>query len=121
MEISDYGFEEAEKYFDELWNSAIPITETEIEKTRLIDNIREKTLLKSIHPFDAYMFVVKTWLDSFYKHDSGCYISLLLEKKGYKPSKYQIDAVTQALSIIEDNGGVILADVVGLGNPSSLL
>lgn len=115
VEISDYGFEEAEKYFDELWSSAIPITETEIEKTRLIHNIREKTLLKSIHPFDAYMFVVKTWLDSFYKQESGRYISLLLEKKGYKPFKYQIDAVTQALSIIEENGGVILADVVGLG------
>lgn len=115
VEISDYGFEEAEKYFDELWNSAIPITETNIEKTKLIENIKEKTLLKSIHPFDAYMFVVKTWLDSFYKHESGRYISLLLEKKGYKPFKYQIDAVTQALSIIEENGGVILADVVGLG------
>lgn len=115
VEISDYGFEKAEKYFDDLWNTAIPITETDIEKNRLIENIRDKTLLKSIHPFDAYMFVVKTWLDSFYKHESSRYISLLLEKKGYKPFKYQIDAVTQALSIIEDNGGVILADVVGLG------
>ena len=115
VEISDYGYEEAEKYFDELWSSAIPITETDIEKARLIENIREKTLLKSIHPFDAYMFVVKTWLDSFYKQESSHYISILLEKKGYKPFNYQIDAVTQALSIIEENGGVILADVVGLG------
>jgi len=115
VEISDYGFEEAEKYFDELWDLAIPITESDAHKTRLVDNLREKTLLKSIHPFDAYMFVVKTWLDSFFKHESGRYISLLLEKKGYKPYKYQIDAVTQAMSIIEENGGVILADVVGLG------
>lgn len=115
VEISDYGTEEAEKYFDELWRVAIPITEAEIEKTRLIENIREKTLLKSIHPFDAYMFVVKTWLDSFYKHESDRYISILLEKKGYLPFKYQIDAINQALSIIEENGGVILADVVGLG------
>ncbi len=115
VEISDYGFEEAEKYFDGLWDSAIPITETDIEKTRLINNIREKTLLKSVHPFDAYMFVVKTWLDNFYKQESGRYISLLLENKGYKAFRYQIDAVTQALSIIEENGGVILADVVGLG------
>lgn len=115
VEISDYGFEEAEKYFDELWNSAIPITDNEDEKNRLIYNIRERTLLKSIHPFDAYMFVVKTWLDSFYKYESDRYISLLLKKKGYTPYKYQVDAVTQALSIIEENGGVILADVVGLG------
>lgn len=115
VEISDYGFEEAEKYFDELWNSAIPITDNEDEKNRLIYNIRERTLLKSIHPFDAYMFVVKTWLESFYKYESDRYISLLLKKKGYTPYKYQVDAVTQALSIIEENGGVILADVVGLG------
>ena len=115
VEIADYGFVEAEKYFDDLWGSAIPITETDVEKTRLLDNITEKTLLKSVHPFDAYLFVVKTWLDSFYKHESSRYISLLLEKKGYKPYKYQIDAVTQALSIIHENGGVILADVVGLG------
>lgn len=115
VEISDYGFDEAEKYFDELWASAILITEKDIEKTKLIDNIKEKTLLKSIHPFDAYMFVVKTWLDSFSKQESGRYVTLLLEKKGYKPFKYQIDAVTQALGIIEENGGVILADVVGLG------
>jgi superfamily II DNA or RNA helicase/HKD family nuclease len=115
VEISDYGYNEAEQYFEELWESSIPITEDNAEKQRMIDNLNNKTLLKSIHPFDAYMFVVKTWLDAFYKQESGRFINLLLEKKGYKPYKYQIDAVTQALSIIEDNGGVILADVVGLG------
>lgn len=115
VEISDYGYEEAEKYFDELWKSAIPITENDVEKQRLIDNIQNKTLLKLIHPFDAYMFVVKTWLDSFHKQKSSRYIEYLLEKNGYRKLQYQIDAVTQALSVIEDHGGVILADVVGLG------
>ncbi len=115
VEIADYGFEQAEKYFDELWDTAIQITEADREKTRLLQNIQEKTLLKSVHPFDAYMFVVKTWLDSFYKYESSRFISLLLERKGYIPYKYQIDAVTQAMSIIEENSGVILADVVGLG------
>jgi superfamily II DNA or RNA helicase len=115
VEIADYGFEQAEQYFDELWDTAIQITEADREKTRLLHNIQEKTLLKSVHPFDAYMFVVKTWLDSFYKYESSRFISLLLERKGYIPYKYQIDAVTQAMSIIEENSGVILADVVGLG------
>lgn len=115
VEISDYGFEEAEKYFDDLWQSAIPITETELERGKLLDNIRDKTLLKSITPFEAYMFVVKTWLDNFYKQESDRYISMFLEKQGYKPYRYQTDAVIQAMSIIEENGGVILADVVGLG------
>lgn len=115
VELSDYGYIEAEKYFDDLWNTAYPITESDVDKQKLIHNIREKTLLKSIHPFDAYMFVVKTWLDSFYKQESGRNLGLFMERKGYKPFKYQIDAVTQALSIVKDNGGVILADVVGLG------
>jgi SNF2 family DNA or RNA helicase len=115
VEISDYGFKEAEEYFDNLWKEAIFITESYDEKARLINNLEEKTLLKSIHPFDAYMFVIKTWLDSFYKAESSSNLAFMLEKKGYKPYKYQIDAVMQALSIIEENGGIILADVVGLG------
>ncbi len=115
VEIKDYGYTDAEGYFDDLWETSIQITEDTVEKKRLIDNLKEKTLLKTVHPFDAYMFVVKTWLDAFYHQESGRFIGLLLEKKGYKKYKYQIDAVTQALSIIEDNGGVILADVVGLG------
>jgi superfamily II DNA or RNA helicase len=39
----------------------------------------------------------------------------LLEKRGYKSYSYQLDAVNQALTIIEHYGGVIIADVVGLG------
>jgi len=39
----------------------------------------------------------------------------LFEKNRYYPYQYQLDAVGQALSIIEKNNGVILADVVGLG------
>ena len=115
VEISDYGFEDAENYFDRLWETAIPITQSDIEKQKLIQNISQKTLLKSVHPFDAYMFVVKTYLDGFYTQYPSRHISHLLQKKGYKSLKYQSDAVTQALSVIEDNGGVILADVVGLG------
>ena len=38
-----------------------------------------------------------------------------MEDNGYTPYQYQLDAVGQALSIIENNNGVIIADVVGLG------
>lgn len=38
-----------------------------------------------------------------------------MEKNGYKPYRYQLDAVKQALKIIDDYSGVIIADVVGLG------
>jgi len=39
----------------------------------------------------------------------------LLKKKGYRTYKYQTDAVAQAISIIDQYKGVIVADVVGLG------
>ncbi|MGB3938543.1 MAG: SNF2-related protein, partial [Candidatus Cloacimonas acidaminovorans] len=115
VEISDYGFDEAEQYFDTLWNNAISITEDDKEKTTLLNNLQYKTLLKSIHPFDAYMYVVKSWLDTFYTEEYSSDIAYFMQKKGYRPLKYEIDAVWQGLSIIEENGGVILADVVGLG------
>ncbi|HOQ78502.1 MAG TPA: helicase-related protein [Candidatus Cloacimonas sp.] len=115
VEISDYGFTEAEQYFDSLWDSAVHITEDDREKRRLISNLKNKTLLKSVHPFDAYMYVVKTWLDTFYTEEYNTDIAYFLQKKGYRPLKYEIDAVWQGLSIIEEYGGVILADVVGLG------
>ena len=115
VEISDYGFSEAEQYFDTLWDNAISITEADKEKATLLNNLQHKTLLKSIHPFDAYMYVVKSWLDTFYTEEYSSDIAYFMQKKGYRPLKYEIDAVWQGLSILEENGGVILADVVGLG------
>ena len=115
VEISDFGVEEAEKYYDDLWSRAVSITEDDAIKDRLISNIQENTGLKNIHPFDAYMFVTKTWLDCIYKSQEEDSLEELLIEKNYKPYKYQIDAVKQAQYIINETGGVILADVVGLG------
>src|SRR5699024_9051990 len=42
-------------------------------------------------------------------------VEKLLEKNGFQKFSYQIQAVNQALGIIEENNGVIIADVVGLG------
>lgn len=42
VEISDYGFEEAETYFDELWNNAVKINEYDDIKKRLIELRRRK-------------------------------------------------------------------------------
>ncbi len=43
------------------------------------------------------------------------YATKILEENGYKRCQYQLDAVKQALAIIEKNNGAIIADVVGLG------
>ncbi|MBZ4644238.1 MAG: Superfamily helicase [Deferribacteraceae bacterium] len=114
VEISDYGFEEAEKYFDNLWETSIPLTEDAILKDTLINIIYESTHLKKVTPFEAYCFTLKSYLDEF-ENKIELPIDIILEKSGYKSFSYQIDAVKQALSVIEKHRGVIIADVVGLG------
>ncbi len=115
VEISDYGFENAEEYFDTLWSEAVKITEDNVTKNKLIQTIENETLVKEITPFDAFVLVLKTYLDSFEQKEIGQSLITLLEDNGYTPYQYQLDAVKQALAIIEKNNGVIIADVVGLG------
>ena len=117
VEISDYGFKEAEAYFDNLWKDerSIPITEDDVTKTKLIELIEKETLIKEITPYEAYALVLRSYLDTFKGKGIGQRLIEVLQENGYREYKYQIDAVKQALSIIEQNNGVIIADVVGLG------
>ncbi len=115
VEIGDYGFEDAESYFDDLWDRAVKITEYEDTKKKLIKIVEQETLVKEVTPFEAFCLVLKTYLDSFKQKDIGGLLIEILEKNGYKEYRYQLDAVEQALAIIESNNGVIVADVVGLG------
>ncbi len=115
VEISDYGVESAEEYFDALWDKAVKITEDDETKRKLVDVIEKETHIKEVTPFEAFLLVLKTYLDSFSQKNISETLRELLSENGYTPYEYQIDAVKQALSIIEQNNGVIIADVVGLG------
>jgi superfamily II DNA or RNA helicase/HKD family nuclease len=115
VEISDYGTEEAEQYFDALWEKAVRITEDDVFKRRLINVLTTNTLLAEPTPYEAFALVLKTYIDVQKPKNLKEYVFKLLEEKGYRRYTYQVDAVAQALSIIEQNGGVILSDVVGLG------
>lgn len=115
IELSDFGFDEAEKYFNDLWSEAVKITEDDQIKQRLINLIEKETLVKEITPFEAFAYILKTYLDSFKQKDVRTSLLKLMEEKGYTPYTYQIDAIKQALAIIDENDGVIIADVVGLG------
>jgi superfamily II DNA or RNA helicase/HKD family nuclease len=115
VEISDYGYEEAEQYFDALWEDSVEITENDATKQQLMDLIKKETLVKDITPFEAFCLLLKTYLDSFEKKELGEMLLDLLQKNGYKIYQYQLDATAQALSVLEKNNGVIIADVVGLG------
>ncbi len=115
VEISDYGGKEAEAYFDELWKTAVPITEIPARKDFLVQLIQDKTQVAQITPFEAYALVLKTYVDLAEQKKIKPHVKRLLAERGYKDYQYQTDAVNQALTIIEEYNGVIIADVVGLG------
>ena len=115
VEIRDYGFETAENYFDELWESAIPITEAENGKEIIIEFLKNKTQASLITPYEAYAYILKTYLDLQEHKKLNSSVERLLEANGFEKYTYQLDAVNQALNIIDTYNGVIIADVVGLG------
>lgn len=115
VEIKDYGYKDAVDYFDQLWDDSIPISEIEGQKKRLIEFVEHQSQAAEVKPFEAYAFVLKTYLDLQSQKKLKPQVEELLEKNGFKKFSYQIDAVNQALSILEENNGVVIADVVGLG------
>ncbi|MDU8885205.1 helicase-related protein [Yeosuana sp. MJ-SS3] len=115
VEIKDYGFESAEAYFDELWNSAIPITEAENGTKIIIDFLKNKSQASLITPFEAYALILKTFIELQEAKKINDAITRLLEENGFEKYQYQLDAVNQALNVIDTYNGVIIADVVGLG------
>ncbi|HYX06004.1 MAG TPA: SNF2-related protein, partial [Bacteroidales bacterium] len=115
VEIGDYGTKDAETYFDELWETAIPITEIDRRRKYLINLIRYKSQAAYVTPYEAYVHILKTYLDLMEQKTVKPQVIRLLEDKGYTTYQYQLDAVNQALSIIGQYNGVIIADVVGLG------
>jgi len=115
IEISDHSVIEAEEYFDRLWEDSVPIYKNEEEKKIFLEFLENKTLIKQITPLQAYAYVLKTYLDTYQGKVIRDLLKDVLEEKGYRTYNYQLDAVKQALSIIEQHNGVIIADVVGLG------
>lgn len=115
VEIGDYGWDDAKAYFDDLWRTAVSITEHIQRKQDLIRIIRDRTQVAEITPFEAYTLVIKTYLNLMEQKKIKPHVQRLLEERGYISYQYQIDAVNQALSILDQYNGVIIADVVGLG------
>lgn len=115
VELSDFGTEEAEAYFDALWDTAVPITEDDSMKEFLVNMIKNRTQAAEVTPFEAYVMVLKTYIDLMEQKEVKPQIMNLLEEQGYKQYRYQTDAVNQALTILDEYQGAIIADVVGLG------
>lgn len=107
-EIRDWGYGEAQAYFDALWETAHPL-----DATMLAGVLRRRCALT---PFEAYALA----LDTVVRHtpeDPALErrITQALRRAGFGEYAYQRDAVVQACAMLEQWHGVLLADVVGLG------
>jgi len=113
VEVKDYGFDEAEEYFDKHWETAISLSKDDVNK--VINILLNETFFREITPFNAYVYLLKTYIELNRGKTLSREIISLMEEKGYKPYSYQLEAVSQAIANCEAHGGTILADVVGLG------
>jgi len=113
--LDDHPVEESIKYFDQLWETSIEITENDIIRKRLFETIQDETQVANITPYEAYMKVLETYIKSKSQTEISQGLGDVLRTNGFTPYQYQFDAVEQALSALENYNGVIIADVVGLG------
>ncbi len=115
VEIRDFGTEEVSKLFEELWADAVLLTENEQVLREITTLLSEESIVTPVTPFEAYVMVLQAYLDQQVQVDASEKLERLLVDKGFRRYQYQLDAVNQALSILKEYNGVIIADVVGLG------
>lgn len=115
VEISDFGAEDAQKYFDDMWDKSVPLTATEADRIKLIKLLRDASVAADVTPYEAYYLVLKQYLEYQESSLNEERLDRLLKDAGFAKYRYQIDAVAQAIQKIEQYNGVIIADVVGLG------
>jgi hypothetical protein len=123
VQLLDFGGDEAKRFFDALWETAVPLTDDPETKKRIIELVDgDESLLAEVTPFEAYALVLKNYLEHRDLLDRTPSIERVLAEptdeegeRKYRPMSFQVDAVNQALSILREYNGVIIADVVGLG------
>ncbi len=115
VQISDYGQEIVQQYFDELWEDAVPLTAEEDGRRRLLELLRYGSVAAAVTPFEAYYLILKQYLDYQKAQLNEERLNTLLERARFTRYRYQTDAVAQALQKLNEYGGVVVADVVGLG------
>jgi len=94
--------------FDELWAGAVDISE------KYIETIETKTWLnQDITPYELYLKL----LYEYFKDELNQTGEIIetYQPENYMQLEYQNEAVLNAKKILEEYGGVFIADVVGLG------
>lgn len=99
----------AKAIFDDLWSTAVPITEW-WEDDPVIKMIKEETWMKVPSPYYCYMRLLFDRFENKKKIDTPADITWW----DYQDLEYQVDAIKEWLKIIEQHNWVIIADVVWL-------
>lgn len=123
VQMLDFGGEESKQFFDALWKTSVPLTDDPETKKKIIELVGgDESILADVTPFEAYALVLKSYLEHREMLDKTPSIQRVLAEPvdknndpKYRALSFQIDAVNQALSILQEYHGVIIADVVGLG------
>ncbi len=123
VQLLDFGGEESKAFFDALWKTSVPLTDDPETKRKILELVGgDESILAEVTPFEAYALVLKSYLEHRELVDKTPSIERILgepldenQEPKYRAMGFQIDAVNQALSILRDYQGVIIADVVGLG------
>lgn len=106
--------EQAQEFFQGLWEEAIPLTEDDVMRTEIKQVIQNQTLVAEVTPYELYIKVLDEYIKA--KEERQLISATeILEKNNYQAYRYQLDAVKQALATLDTYNGVIIADVVGLG------
>lgn len=103
---ADYHF--AKDKFEELWLNAVDISE------KYIETINTKTWLNyDITPYELYLKLLYEYFKDELNQSDEVFANYLPEN--FMKLEYQEQAVLNAKKILEEYGGVFVADVVGLG------
>ncbi len=106
-------YKEAYNIFNKLWEDTILIVDKD-NFNEFNRRVIEKIWIDKLpSPYLLYLRVLIEYFN-IAKRNSIAFPSDITNEK-FKNLKYQIDAVTRGLAILEQHNGVIIADVVGLG------
>ncbi|NMA46112.1 MAG: helicase [Lentisphaerae bacterium] len=111
----DFGAIELAEQFEQLWDDGVMLSEDPDTCKQILSILEHESIATAVTPYEAYGLVLKIYLDLQKQVNASAYLSQILEDNDYTKYRYQLDAVDQALTILQEYNGVIIADVVGLG------
>ena len=102
---SDYEF--AAEKFEELWRDPVEVSED------FVRTVKEKSILAQFSPYELYLKFLYEYFRTVLNQPRE--LDQDYQPDGFLRLQYQHDAVLTAKRIVEEYGGVFLADIVGLG------